>query len=180
MKRKGKGSYVRSDVHEEGVFSNGSFTDACLRMGSSPSTKVVSARVAEAPEEVSQRLGHEGAQLVTLLRVRSVDGEPCILETDYFPREFGFLLDEPLDNKSLLSTIQRRAGVFATTFDDRFRVAFPTSDEAVLLCTRMGTPLLEVMQEVSDGSGDLVYVNRQLITTNRYVYAVRSRKTRVG
>ncbi len=59
-------------------------------------------------------------------------------------------------------------------FDDRFRIVRADSTQAVSLVCRRSHPLLEISQRVLDGKGELLYINRQLIVTEKYVHAARS------
>ncbi|MCC6098619.1 MAG: hypothetical protein LIV25_05215 [Olsenella sp.] len=59
-------------------------------------------------------------------------------------------------------------------FDDRFRIVRADSTQSESLVCKRSHPLLEVSQRVRDGKGELLYINQQLIVTEKYVYAVRS------
>lgn len=175
-KRQGKGAFVQTPVHVESDFSDGSFTTSCLAMGSKPSTKVLS--VASLEDErlrdsfVRGAFGEECC--IRVERLRYVDDEPCILERDYLPQTFDFAFHSDLEKSSLLRLILRHTGRAAVEFDDQFRIVRADGEQANSLACKRNHPLLEVSQKVRDGRGELLYINQQLIVTEKYVYAVRS------
>ena len=179
-KRQGKGAFVRPREFQESVFANGSFTDTCLRMGANPSTRIESIRERRAPAEIGPELlgSGEGGRdsVIELTRVRAVDRSPCIVEIDFFPLAFSFLLEEDLSNRSILKLIRERTGRVASGFEDQFRIAHASKLQAELLGCKLRSPLLDVKQVVSGADGGVIYVNHQYIDTERYVYAVKSSK----
>ena len=181
VKRQGLGAYVRERAFRETVFSSGSFTDTCLRIGSAPSTRIVSAQWNLVPPDVAAAIDSDPSwdasiPCVEITRLRSVDGTPCIIEVDYFPENLDFLLEERLADRSLLKLIRERAGMIAASFEDHFRISQASEEQSDLLGCEPCTPLLKVEQTVTTGDGQIVYVNHQFIATERYIYAVQSRK----
>lgn len=179
-KRQGKGAFVRQRAFQESVFANGSFTDTCLRMGATPSTRIEGARKRRVPAEIDPELLGCGegdkSSIIEITRVRAVDGSPCIVEIDFFPLAFSFLLEEDLSNRSILKLIRERTGRVASGFEDQFRIARASKLQAELLRCKLRAPLLDVKQVVSGADGGVIYVNHQYIDTERYVYAVKSSK----
>lgn len=175
-KRQGKGAFVQTPVHVESDFSDGSFTTSCLAMGSKPSTKVLSVESlgAEGSRDpfVQDAFGSEGC--IRVERLRYVDDDPCILERDYLPEAFDFVFRSDLETSSLLRLVLRNTGRAAVEFDDQFRIVRADGTQSESLACKRGHPLLEVSQRVRDGRGELLYINQQLIVTEKYVYAVRS------
>lgn len=179
VKRQGKGTFVRKAKFQESVFTTGSFTDTCLRIGAAPSTSIISIERTTAPAEVAARLcaADGGArEVIELTRLRCVDGVPCIVEVDYFPASFAFLLEEDLADSSILGLIRAQTGIVASRFEDTFHIACATDEQAEVLDIEAASPLLKVKQTVFGANGDVLYVNHQFIVTERYVYAVRSDK----
>lgn len=175
VKRQGKGSFVKPVMHIESTLTSGSFTQNCIKMGCVPTTHVVFAGRHTCDSDVSRLLpGYE--EIVELRRVRSVDGRPCILECDYFPPTHQYLLTMELENRSLFEILERERGVRIAGFEDQFRIVTASDSLAALLELKPGVPVLEVLEQMLGPSGELIYVNRQLIATDRYTYAVGTRK----
>lgn len=201
VKRQGKGTFVQAPTYRESIFSSGSFTDTCMRLGAAPSTAILSVGTVPAERAIAERLrgdvpsptgtlaggpeapgkpdaGEAGAgdELVRIERLRSVNGVPCIIEVDYFPASYAFLAEMDLSDRSLLAILNDRAHVTASQFTDTFTTVPATGEQAGRLRCEPGLALLKVEQTVADAAGVPIYVNHQFIVTERYVYSVRSSK----
>ena len=176
IKKHGKGTFVRIPAHVENVFSGGSFTDTCLRMNAVPSTKIISRCIQHVDSEIADLLSNTDNQAITITRLRSVNDTPCIVEIDYFQTSFAFLLDEELENSSILQKISERLGLIPSKFEDHFQIKRATKEFSKLLLLPTATPILEVTQTVLTENEEVIYINKQYINSEKYVYAVRSSK----
>ena len=180
VKRQGKGTFVRPRTYRESVFSNGSFTDTCLKMGANPATQILSIQKKVLGGTITACLNgdDDGAspEVIHLERLRLVDGTPCIDEIDYFPARYGFLIDIDLENRSLLRTLNEQTGELAISFTDQFSIACASAHQADIMGCDEGAPLLKVEQTIADAAGKPLYINHQFIVTERYVYMVQSNK----
>ncbi len=170
-KIRGKGTFVKIPKFVEKAFSGGSFTDTCLRMNAVPSTRIISLETIPRPQELDERIG---TSVIHLTRLRLVDNEPCIVEEDYFPQSYQFLLNEPLEQQSILDLICEKTGDFPSYFEDYFQVSHANKSCAALLSCATGHALMKVSQNVFAADDQLIYINEQYIMSERYVYAVRS------
>lgn len=176
VKRQGRGAFVRPTVHVESTLTSGSFTETCIKTGCAPSTRIICCETRAASPQIKQMLSTDDDQLIEIRRLRLVDGVPCIVEFDYFPLAYRFLLETPLEDRSLFSTIAEHCGTEVGGFEDQFGIEEASDELATLLGTETGIPLLKVTETVLDLSSSVVYVNLQYIATDRYTYAVGSRK----
>lgn len=176
LKRQGKGTFVKPTVHVESTLGSGSFTETCLKLGHRPSTHILHLGTREPGPVLSELYGEDASTVIELHRLRGVDGVPCILERDYFPRTFDFLFEVELEDRSLFELVERHRGAKVAGFEDRFGIAIADEGVAALLEVDPGTPLLEVTESVAGIDGGTLYVNRQLIATERYTYVVGSTK----
>lgn len=176
VKRQGRGTFVKPTIHVESTLTSGSFTETCIKMGCAPSTRIICAEELQAEPELSDMLGNASESLIEIRRLRLVDGVPCIVEFDYFDPTYRFLLDTPLEDRSLFSIIGEHGGIEIGGFEDHFGIEPATAELATLLDVETGLPLLKVTETVLDLNGKTVYVNLQFIATDRYTYAVGSRK----
>ncbi|MBV8906150.1 MAG: GntR family transcriptional regulator, partial [Acidobacteriia bacterium] len=90
-----------------------STTELMAARGFHAASRILSAEIIPASSEVSAPLGlHDDAPVVKLYRLRFVQREPLALETNYLPAErFGSILETPLKNGSLFSTLEERFAV---------------------------------------------------------------------
>ena len=166
---------MKTQVYTEEFFSGGSFTDTCLRMKAKPSTQIIESTVCHDEAEINAIFGTT-APLIRIKRVRLVDDVPCIVEVDFFPDSFQFLLKRKLEKTSLLHLVTKETGMHPAKFEDYFKIIFATKEFAKQLNCIVGTPLLEVTQTVLTPDNSIIYVNKQYILTTKYIYAVRSLK----
>lgn len=171
IKRAGKGTFVKTRPFVENFFSGGSFTDTCLRMNASPSTRIIHAEILPSPPRLEAQLGDS---VIHITRLRCVNETPCIIEEDYFPAENTFLLEEDLSKVSLFSLVYEKTGRTPANSENFFRIVYATKKQAELLECSFAHALLEVSQNVMDPGKKLIYINFQYILSERYIYAVRS------
>ncbi len=176
IKRHGKGTFVKAVVHKEEVYTGGSFTDTCLRMNATPSTMIIECKISPMEKEIASLFTENAEQCIEIKRVRLVDEVPCIIEIDYFPVEFQFLLTQRLEKLSLLKLVSNQTGIRPSNFEDHFSIIYANKTFADLLNCAVRTPLLEVTQRVMTFDNKTIYVNKQYILTSKYIYAVRSSK----
>lgn len=176
VKRHGKGTFVKVAVHTEGVFTGGSFTDTCLRMNATPSTTIVECKINKIDKEIASYFQDQPSHCIEIKRIRFVDKDPCIIEVDYFPTKYDFLLTNDLKNLSLLKFVSSQTGLKPSNFEDHFTIVYANKEFAEFLNCTIGTPLLEVQQRVLTLDDTTIYVNKQYILTSKYIYAVRSSK----
>lgn len=177
VKRRGKGTFVRPTTLVESALTSGSFTETCLEMGLEPATHVFRTREIPADPAITSILSRDDEALIEIRRLRMAGATPCIVEHDYFPLRYRFLMQTELENRSLFEILKDEGGRSVCGFEDRFRIARADAECAELLGVAEGEPLLEVLETVyGNDATDIIYVNRQLIASERYLYVVRSRK----
>ena len=73
-------------------------------MKATPYTHIISIDKEKGDEQIHSIL-NEKNELVTIKRVRYVDDVPSIVEIDYFSNDYSFLLNENIENTSLMKII---------------------------------------------------------------------------
>ena len=174
IKRKGKGTFVKHKQTVVDMFANGSFTENCKLLGVNPSTAIIYKGYEDADKSLAKVLGGDDNKVVIIKRVRYIDDDPCIVELDFFSKEYNFLLNDDLENKSLIEHLNKKSNKQPTTFIDKYTIVEANKEYANLLNCKVGMPLLEVDQQVFAEDDSLIYLNKQYIVTNNYIYAVKS------
>lgn len=172
VRRKGSGTYVSPHAKGTSAYLTGSFSENCRRKGMVPSTRVLRHVRVIPPSDVVEMLGGADDEVWEVRRVRLADGLPCVLEIDYLPRACDALVGRISDDVSLFELLKQEGIGPVVGFDDRFgaRAAGPRLAQ-VLACSEQ-TPLLEVLERLSDPAGQVIYVNRQYIVPERYTHEV--------
>lgn len=177
VKRRGKGTFVRPQQLVESALTSGSFTDTCHEMGLVPKTRIIQMCEVPADASTARLLGTGDEPIIMIRRLRMAGDIPCIVEDDYFPLRFRDLLRGDLENRSIFELLSTAGGHQIGGFEDHFRVAPADAATAGLLGVNEGTALLEVLETVyGTDADDVIYVNRQFIASDRYLYVVRSHK----
>lgn len=174
-KKHGKGTFVTMPVYMDTISEEGSFTKSCLKMGKTPSTRIISKGMVLAEPWVSSHLGvKEGEEVICIKRLRLVDGAPSIIEEDYFHSELKVILKEDIEHNPLMDIIKKRTGKTAGSFNDVMDIRHATKEQGELLGCVTGTPLLCVSQSVLADQSQILYFNQQYIRTDIYKFTVKS------
>ncbi len=168
-KKPGKGTFVKQKAYTEFVIQGGSFTENCLQRHAKPSTFIVDSNIINCPDSSLKVIADTDNKLIKITRIRYVDSDPCIVEIDYFPTDFSFLLSEKGKSSSFIKSIVKKTGIIPDQFVDQFTIEHANKEYAAFLKCPIRTPLLKVTQTVNAQSS-IVYINEQLILTSKYIY----------
>lgn len=169
-KKPGKGTFVRQKTYTEITLKGGSFTENCLQRHAKPSTEIIEGKIISCERGSLKDLADKDGKIIVITRIRYVDDIPCIIEVDYFPTAFGFLLSEKGKNKSFIRLIAKKTGIIADEFVDQFEIEYANKEYSAYLKCPIRTPLLKVKQAVRTQEGTLIYRNEQFILTSKYIY----------
>jgi len=174
IKKQGKGTYVgqpkiRRKMEAEDAQS---FTDVCNNNGMKHTVKVTNIQHIPASQTDIQVLGlAPGAMMLYIQRVHSADGDPIMIENNYYPLDrFGFLEKEDLEDGSLFHLLSDKYGInpFGTS-STRIEVVRASAKNAALLNVKVGEPLLHVDACFKDRNNVNIFIGKQYIVGNRYV-----------
>ena len=106
-RQQGKGTFVTKPKLTKDIRKLQSFTEMCFRMGVRPGGKMLENKLVISNEKIAKQLRIErNDHVVYISRVRYADGDPVVIEKNYFPLEYAFLLGEKFDNNSLFEFIK--------------------------------------------------------------------------
>ncbi|MEG1459981.1 MAG: GntR family transcriptional regulator, partial [Oscillospiraceae bacterium] len=155
ISKQGKGTFVGKKKMARDLSLATSFTQACLEMGRSPGAKVIRMGL-ETPndDDVRQLNIPYSSKVVVLERLRFADGEPISLEFDRFPESYSFLLNENMDDVSLLALLKEKYSIEFVNVHRTIELVYASQEIGKLLNLRSGYPLLFVTgvgQQASSG-----------------------------
>ncbi len=157
-------------IHGRGTFVRSGMTGATMMRffrfgegtGEVPSSRIVARRVGVAPAEVARRLVlSPGDTALCLLRVRSLDGQPCVYEEIWLPLPaFKPLLEHDTNawGDLLYPLFAERCGVFVHRAVDEIAFGALTSVPARYLGLLAGHPCALVKRNAYDLTGRCVEV----------------------
>ena len=169
-RKQGKGTYVCAPRLKSNLREVTSFHEACLMMGCTPSTKVISAQTVRVEEDVQAELGLADDRAVEIVRVRLADGEPVMLETNRFPMQYGELIKEDL-SASLYHLLSKQ-GIVASSGVHEISLCYATAQQAKLLGVEPGTALLQLDQLIFDQHGLPLHTSHQVIRGDRFTFRI--------
>lgn len=171
-KVQGKGTYVKGDQNSQDLFSITSCTQDVIRLGMTPSRKVIAAEVLPADKKRQRLLNlSQEDKVFHLMRVYYADGEPINYTTTYLPiKYFPGLERYDFSQDSLYDTLENVYGVSITHAMRSVEAILAHDDIAEYLDVEDGVPLL-LFQCTTMG-----YVNGKEIPVETFKCSYRSDK----
>lgn len=186
MKCPGKGTYVgeripgmRRPTKIRAKFTQNndvqSFTEACASNSQSAGAHLVSLEEVEGLEEERDffGFGSEG-RLLRLVRIRTADRTPIMIEENYFPvGTYGFLLDADYEDTSLYDIIVSNGHGEPTLNEPcALDIEKAPADMAPYLDVPAGEPLFCLAGRYFDMDGSPMYLGKQHIVGMRYTFRI--------
>lgn len=163
----GKGTFVAAPKSLYRANDNYGFTRSCFRAGKTPATKLISAEYVYPTQNHTDFFGiSESEKIICTKRLRYVNDEPTMIETNHYEPSFSFLLQENLEG-SLFELLGNKYGIFVADSKRTLEVCFPTKEEAALLAIKQNQPLLLFKDRQRDSKGQPLFVSKQLYCTDR-------------
>jgi len=172
-RRQGKGTYVAEHTQESSLYRFFRFKESGGE-NLIPETRVIQVQKREAREKERKIMNiKEGERVSEIVRVRSLHGEPTILERVIQPLSVFPGIDK-LDDypNSLYSLYQEKYGVSIVSVKEEVRATTLKPYQAELLELAEGLPVLKVSISID---GRVVEWSQAVCSTEKYVYAVSLR-----
>lgn len=170
-RKQGKGTFVSIPRGSMKLKSLHSFHDSCKMNKVTPSTDVIHVKETAANGSDSEELSlPQGSRVLETLRVRRADGVPVVLERNRFSMAYAWLQDQDLDGS--LYGLLREYGVEPKLAVHDISLKFASAEEAGMLETESGTPLICLHEVIYDQKGRPLHNSTQLIRGDRFVFRI--------
>ncbi|HYY89305.1 MAG TPA: GntR family transcriptional regulator [Chloroflexota bacterium] len=128
---------------------------------------------AVAGEEVAKCLDlSPDAELERIVRLRTADGDPLVLETSYFPRRLAERLDAAtLERESVYDVLERRCQLRVLGAREAIRPTVLDGSVAPLLHVPQGSPAFRVERTTWSDAGPIEW-QESVVRGDRYLYSV--------
>ena len=168
VRKRGVGTQVvQHPVHRRVELT--SLFDDLARAGQEPTTRLLDYHTGVVDEEIATELNlAKDHEIVTIARLRSANGEPLAVMTNYLPVELAPDADE-LEASGLYQSLRAR-GVHIRLARQRIGAKPATKNEARLLDEKPGAPLLTMSRTAFDDSGKSVEVGNHCYRAARYFF----------
>lgn len=175
-KKQGKGTFVCAPKMTRRLDGPVSFTEMCANNG-----LVASARILEAgicyPEYtyVREELGlTESETAVRIRRLRYAGDNPLVLEDNFFPIEYSYLLSIDLEHDSIYRYLREEMEIELQRTEMRLRIIRADSKLAKLLQVSRDTPQLEMRgRVVRQQDGKTVHTSYQVGYGEEFEFIIR-------
>ncbi len=172
IRRRGVGTTVVQPKVRRPIQLSSLFDDL-QATGRRPSTSVLSLEVVPATAQVAEALNLvEGMPVHRITRLRSADGRPIALMTNYLPPDLPGLGPEELTAQALaeagLYKVFRSAGIHLHAADQVVGARKATASEAHLLDEPRGAALLTMQRVAYDDFGRVVEFGTHVYAASRY------------
>ena len=172
-REKGKGSFAATRRVEHELSHLVSTTEAMKRRGWSMTTEVIGVRKTPAPSYVGKELELDAETgIYELRRLRIVDGSPLSVQTAYLPQTLCPDLEENDLSVSLYRLLEGRYGLRLWTGHETLRARGATAEEARLLQTKKGAPLMYCERTTYCSTGTAVEYLEAAWRGDRYDFKV--------
>jgi GntR family transcriptional regulator len=175
-RQQGKGTYVAEHTQESSLFR---FFRLREPNGESliPDTRVLSSTRRAATQLERTKLDLKGKlHVVELVRLRSLQGEPVIIEKIILPLAVFPNIDrEAAIPNSLYTLYQEKFGISIVSVRDELRATQIPDEYASELGLAVGSPVLMVERESVNIDGRVVECSQAYYVTDKYVYATEHR-----
>jgi GntR family transcriptional regulator len=145
LKKKAKGTFVSEPKISENIIQSlmGFYEDMSAR-GFKVENKVLRQEVIPATEKVAKELNlQKGTKVITINRLRKLNGEPILIDTDYLPYELcPDLLEVDLTNQSLYAYLEKKHNIKIDRGRRYISAAIAGANESKLLKVKKGSPLV--------------------------------------
>jgi GntR family transcriptional regulator len=165
LRERGRGTFVARPKTTHSMLRTAGFSERIRESGQKPSSQVISYEIIPAPASVAENLQIlEGALVYKLVRLRSVDGEPQMIETTHLPQAmFPDMENVDFSQVSLYSTLAEKFGCFVIAADEVFEPVLVTSYEADLLGIKAKSAALLLDVIGYDQTGKRVEYNKSIV-----------------
>ncbi len=137
-----------------------------------PTTKVLTNEIIEAPDEVGAMLSiAQGSRVLHLRRLRFAHGEPLAIMENFLPQDLIAIGESDLATRGLYQLMRSR-GVNIRVAKQRIGARTGTAEECALLGERKGTPVLTMERAAHDDSGRPVEWGRHAYRASQYSFEV--------
>lgn len=164
---KGKGSFVATPKALYTADDHYGFTRSCQIAGKIATTRVINKDLVYPPASIASFLNVPPTEKIIMIqRLRYVDGQELLIETNHYPMSFSFLLNEDLD-ASLFDLLGQKYNITVSRSIRTLEACMPTEDEARILNISMDTPLLLFKDKHLNRQEEPLFVSKQVYCSEK-------------
>lgn len=169
VRRRGVGTQVVHSQMRRAVKLTSLFDDLS-EAKHQPTTEVLSLAIKRADLRLAEELGlKEGAKVIHLKRLRSMDGQPLAIMRNWIPAELFDTSKEELESTGLYEAM-RRQGLHVNVANQRIGATVAGAADARLLEVKAGAPLLVMERTAFDDAGRIIETSSHKYRADLYSF----------
>lgn len=175
VRQHGRGTFVADrSAQTTNLMQSYSFTEQMRAMGRVPSTTIIEFGEFEADRNLCEHMGVRiGERLFKLVRLRSADGIPMMIECSYLPvRKFLSLKRPLLEKKPLYEIIEQDFHEKIRVAEEEFFASIARPADAHLLDISEGAPVLDLVRTTFNTSNEVVEYTLSVARADQFKYKV--------
>lgn len=173
MRQQGRGTFVCKRVIPEGLIMHTSFKELMFDAGLDFSTQVLAKTVMMPTDDLDVKLNITAdTHVFYIKRLRSINGEPVLLQEAYIPcQACPALLEEDVSNNSLFDILEKKYAITITKVKDYIEIAYLKDEDGRLLGLSGGSPVLVMEQQFYLGESQIMYI-RSIKRSDRFRFFI--------
>jgi GntR family transcriptional regulator len=171
-REQGRGTFVSRHKITQQLIRLTGFTEDIRARGQRPGTKVLSAQMCPANEEIAERLHIKpGDPIFRLQRLRLADAEPLAIELSHLSfAGCEKLLQEDLEQNSLYRLLETKYGIPLMEAEQELEAGLLGNDEAQLLKIPIGSPALYTRRTTYTDRDQPIEYAKSVYCGNKYTF----------
>lgn len=173
-RKQGKGTFVTGRKFTQRLSQFYSFSEEIAKMGSIPSTEIISFDISEAGPIIAEKLKiTENEQVFIIRRLRIADNEPFAVETSYIVYKYAKNLTEESVNKfGLYNALKQECGVVMSEATETFEAVNVNSEAAKYLKVGKNAAALH-LNRITFADGKIIEYCVSIIRGDKYKYTIQ-------
>jgi len=168
-KKQGKGTFLKFPKLFRDINKILSFTEVCKINGVKPGALVLNNELIQSRKTLLKKLDRPPNEKVLYLsRLRFVDGEPMVIEKNYFPITYSFLMSEDLESRSLFDILKNKYQIEVGFSRREIEICHATKEEAELLDIEFDSALLLMNSIAYSYDSNPIFVGKQIINGEKF------------
>ena len=173
-RKQGKGTFVTGHKFVQKLSQFYSFSKEIAKMGSVPSTKIISFKLIKAEPPIADKLNiEENEKVYAVKRLRLADNEPFAFEISYLVYKYAAnLTEESIDELGLYNALKQDCGIVTSEAAETFEAVVVNAEEAKYLEVNKKDAALH-LERITSADGKIIEYCTSIIRGDKYKYTIR-------
>lgn len=173
VRLQGKGTYVANEKFKRDISRSSSFTQICLETGQIPGAKVVKCIIEDAnPLDIKELNLKPDDKVIALERIRYANNIPVAFEISRFPESFSFLLQEELNNSSLINVLTKKHNIILGYCTKCIELVYASYELSHYLEINEGYPLISIISLTCDSENKPIHRSLQYVVGDKFKFYI--------